>query len=671
MPARIASARPARLDRRNLGGAAYVGPIVNNTLVPTGTIATGQLEQSTIHTVRVPGGIRDIQVLFPGWFVGANGETAISASYTFRAAAEYPVASGNWTTITTSGLAQGTAPAALVNTVSDRVAFVVPNGADFRLFVYLVGAAIPACSAASGAAMLHTDEGCNSAVTASATPKAVADSDSNHRTRAAAPVAILGTRTGDSLAILGDDQTSFVSAAYAIADGQIASRNRGDLAATLGSSYAHLNLGVNGEQWETSLFSFAMRRELARYASVIIDQLGINSLNTKANTAAAALAIRQRSLPTWNGRKVIGAMISPRTTAAANGVVTGSVSGTTMTVTAVTSGAIYVGAAVTGTGVTAGTLVSALGTGTGGSGTYTVSASQAVASTTLTCTPGFGDATGADQVLASYSATISTYNAGLNFSGVLASPLDRFTSLQGTINKWIGNGTAKYSTVDGLHLSKTMAQTTLPAAMAATWAGQIAGLVTMTPQAQPAVDMTGTSSFAGGYCNNGTLVRSDILPGIPVCTLVMRIKISGNPASAHQLIPSLTTAWCRQLTINTTGTVAMMNVGGTSVTSTASVTDNLDHEIAVSCDGTTQYLFIDGVLQGSQALGATSASGNCNLSLAALTSKNVSVREVTVWAGCKWTTTYTPALFSGSEAGLVARWPLATSNAGAAGPVLP
>lgn len=63
--------------------------------------------------------------------------------------------------------------------------------------------------------------------------------------------------------------------------------------------------------------------------------------------------------------------------------VTGSISGTTLTVTAVTSGTLYVGQTIQGTGVTALTIITALGTGSGGAGTYTVSTSQTVASTTL------------------------------------------------------------------------------------------------------------------------------------------------------------------------------------------------------------------------------------------------------------------------------------------------
>jgi len=63
--------------------------------------------------------------------------------------------------------------------------------------------------------------------------------------------------------------------------------------------------------------------------------------------------------------------------------VTGSISTTTLTVTAVASGTLFVGQTIQGTGVTALTIITALGTGSGGVGTYTVSTSQTVSSTTL------------------------------------------------------------------------------------------------------------------------------------------------------------------------------------------------------------------------------------------------------------------------------------------------
>ena len=69
-------------------------------------------------------------------------------------------------------------------------------------------------------------------------------------------------------------------------------------------------------------------------------------------------------------------------------VATGSISGTTLTITAMLSGdPIQIGQYVGGTGgggVSAGTIITAYGTATGGVGTYTVNNSQTVTSTTLT-----------------------------------------------------------------------------------------------------------------------------------------------------------------------------------------------------------------------------------------------------------------------------------------------
>lgn len=73
---------------------------------------------------------------------------------------------------------------------------------------------------------------------------------------------------------------------------------------------------------------------------------------------------------------------SPNTPTA---VVTGSISGTTLTVTAVSSGVLAVGQYLFDTAphIALGTTITALGTGTGGTGTYTVSISQTISSETI------------------------------------------------------------------------------------------------------------------------------------------------------------------------------------------------------------------------------------------------------------------------------------------------
>ena len=69
------------------------------------------------------------------------------------------------------------------------------------------------------------------------------------------------------------------------------------------------------------------------------------------------------------------------------GTITGSISGTTLTVTDVSDGAIALGMTLTGSGVAPGTKIVRFGSGAGGNvnsdGTYTVNISQTVGSTTL------------------------------------------------------------------------------------------------------------------------------------------------------------------------------------------------------------------------------------------------------------------------------------------------
>ena len=67
---------------------------------------------------------------------------------------------------------------------------------------------------------------------------------------------------------------------------------------------------------------------------------------------------------------------------------TASISGTTMTVSIIQSGNLEVGQLIDGSGVTSGTVITALGTGTGGVGTYTVNHSQTVSSEAMTSSTG-------------------------------------------------------------------------------------------------------------------------------------------------------------------------------------------------------------------------------------------------------------------------------------------
>lgn len=90
---------------------------------------------------------------------------------------------------------------------------------------------------------------------------------------------------------------------------------------------------------------------------------------------------------------------------------TGAIAGLTLTVSAVSSGALGVGDVLVGAGVTANTYISALGTGVGGVGTYTVSTSQTVSSESMTAfTPAvqFDSVSGAFIILSGTTGVTST-----------------------------------------------------------------------------------------------------------------------------------------------------------------------------------------------------------------------------------------------------------------------
>lgn len=121
--------------------------------------------------------------------------------------------------------------------------------------------------------------------------------------------------------------------------------------------------------------------------------------------------------------------------------VTASITGTTMTVTAVATGVLNVGQVLNAAGVTAGTTITAFQAGaTGGVGTYTVSVSQTVASGTIT-------ATGNGRTFAGILANPKVYAArGTQAGGTLAPTLILPGNVQGEFavmgTIWVNSATA-------------------------------------------------------------------------------------------------------------------------------------------------------------------------------------------------------------------------------------
>lgn len=116
-------------------------------------------------------------------------------------------------------------------------------------------------------------------------------------------------------------------------------------------------------------------------------------------TASASMSIGDMLYGSGTGQFKIPAGTTAQRAGAFNG--NGSISGTTLSIASVSTGSLYVGATITGTGVTAGTRITAFGTGTGGAGTYTVTPSQTVATTVIIDQPVVG--------MIRFNSTLSTF----------------------------------------------------------------------------------------------------------------------------------------------------------------------------------------------------------------------------------------------------------------------
>jgi hypothetical protein len=121
-------------------------------------------------------------------------------------------------------------------------------------------------------------------------------------------------------------------------------------------------------------------------------------------------------------------------------VFTGSISGTTLTVTAVTNGTIGIGQSLFGVGITSETVITALGTGTGGTGTYTVNLSQTVASERMNST-----AVGAT-ITASMAGTTLTVTAVASGTLYVGQTIQGSTVAANTMITALGTGTGGVGT---------------------------------------------------------------------------------------------------------------------------------------------------------------------------------------------------------------------------------
>lgn len=238
-------------------------------------------------------------------------------------------------------------------------------------------------------------------------------------------------------------------------------------------------------------------------------------------------------------------------------VFTGSISTTTLTVSAVTYGTLGVGTVIDGAGVTANTYITALGTGTGGAGTYTINNSQTVASTTL-----YAGQSANAVVTASQSTTTLTVTA-VTQGRLRVGQTVAGTGISGTITA-LGTGKGGTGTYT-LSSSATAASTTVTATVAS-------GTVTANP------------ASANVYDNGGTASTMTVLSNLTITN-------NGSSSATYRLSKSKVSGLHGDWTIAGDATVAandtVVLVGGWVLDSTWRylVGSVSAPEVVISCDG--------------------------------------------------------------------------------------
>lgn len=183
----------------------------------------------------------------------------------------------------------------------------------------------------------------------------------------------------------------------------------------------------------------------------------------------------------------------------------GSTSGTTLTVTSMKSGTLAVGQQLFGLGVTPETVITALGSGTGGVGTYTINLSQTVTSQTLNTAAVAARVTGSisGNVLTVTSVTSGTLYPGQTIQGTGVTVGTIITALGGSaaLSYSITNGGTGYAVGDTITVTGGVYSQQATYTVATVAVGVVTGLTTVNNGVYTVVPGTPSQTTTSG---NGT-----------------------------------------------------------------------------------------------------------------------------------------------------------------------
>jgi hypothetical protein len=178
----------------------------------------------------------------------------------------------------------------------------------------------------------------------------------------------------------------------------------------------------------------------------------------------------------------------------------------------------------------------------------------------------------------------------------------------------------------------------------------------------PAYDLTLTSAaFATGKFGNAMSAGRGSVAGVPVpalMTIEAWVLFPSAPGSTAVIAGFGQSGW---MGVDATGHLTTSSTPIGSLTSTATITDNAWHHVALSIGATQSCLFIDGVIaatfNGAAALRTGGDDTLCvrNLNGSFIPATGVLLDEVAVWNFRKYSAGFTPpaSAYAGNEAGLV------------------
>ena len=284
------------------------------------------------------------------------------------------------------------------------------------------------------------------------------------------------------------------------------------------------------------------------------------------------------------------------TNSKAIGVITAAINGTTLTVTAISKGAVRVGDVISGAGIAAGTTITAVGTvDSSGVGIYSVNLSQTVATATLKAIPGF-------TIIPTSTFSASISGTSLNVTGLSngslavgdgilgqgVSPGTTITAL-GSFNASTGTGT----------FTVNKSQTLAPSALVATpGSPTVPYTIEFWAQLQPNTNAAGAGLVALGQPSNGPIGAPTMPDGWLLSSSFLVDQVTYQQAAARGLISSIPTTvsdpstavygWAWAVVADGTNTTAMAGTGGSNIYSNALQINNLIS--GISLKGIDQFL---------------------------------------------------------------------------------